>query len=587
MAQSGEDRAIAQSRAAMAFLGGMAGLALWLLAEVLPDVQPNPRLYVALFAFTAAFFGMALALSGPASLTKSLGAALAVSVPATALLSLAALRYEDASDIANGPSTLMVFVGMVIVATPFAAVWLQDKTAWRNYSDLFDASWTIVVRYAAAWLFVGVFWAVLMLSNALLGLVGVDIIEDLIDVDAVPYVLSGMVLGIALAVVHELKAYVSPYLVLRLLRLLLPFVLVVVIIFIGALPFRGLSNLFGEFSAGGTLMGMAIGSIALVTIALDRDNSGAVRTPGMRYAAQALALVLPILAGLSVYAVVVRVVQYGWTPDRVFAAVSAVFLLIYALAYAVVAIKRHHWMARVRQINVVLALCVIAVGAAWMTPILHAERISARSQVKRFEAGEANAGQLPLWEMAHEWGNAGQAGLDRLEQADTDGTLTPMIAAAREAETKYSLNALQNAVLGGEQAKVLTDILPVRPMGSVIEADELADLYPALLERWTAACEEILPDGEPACVLIVAQFDQSEDRQAVFLSEGQSGVNVEWVPLGDGKDQWARNMYDLTQKRWSDLPDGTVARVQAGDFSIAPSSLKSLFIGSAELIPDN
>jgi len=587
MAQPEEDRAITRSRAAMSVLGGLAGLALWLLAEVLPDVQPNPRVYIALIAFTAAFFGMALALSGPASLQRALGAALGVAVPSTALLSLAGLRFADASDIANGPSTLMVFVGMVMVSTPFTAVWLQNRTAWRNYPDLFDTSWTIVVRYAAAWLFVGVFWAVLMLSNALLGLVGIDIIEDLIDVEAVPYVLSGMVLGVALAVVHELRAYVSPYLVLRLLRLLLPFVLIVVVIFIAALPFRGLSNLFGEFSAGGTLMGMAIGSIVLITIALDKDNSGAVRTPGMRYAAQALALVLPILAGLSVYAVVVRVVQYGWTPDRVFAAVSAMFLLIYAIGYAVVAFMRHHWMARVRQINVVLALCVIAVGAIWMTPVLNAEKISARSQVNRFEAGKANAGQLPLWEMAHEWGYAGQAGLERLEKIDADGALTPMIAVARAAETKYSLNTLQNAVLGDEQAKILARILPVRPKDVVFDVDDLADLHPALLERWTAACELTLDDGEPACVLIIARFDRSEDRQAVFLSEGQGSVNAEWVPLGDGKDQWARNMYDLGQKRWSDLPGGTVARVQAGDFSIGPSSMKALFIGSMELIPDN
>ena len=82
-----------------------------------------------------------------------------------------------------------------------------------------------------------------------------EIISDLLDIDGVPFVLTGLVLGLAIAVVNELSDYVSPYLILQLLRLLLPVLVVVMAVFIVALPFRGLSGLFGGLSAAATLMG--------------------------------------------------------------------------------------------------------------------------------------------------------------------------------------------------------------------------------------------------------------------------------------------------------------------------------------------
>ena len=588
MRPKNQDRTILLDRVAMAVLGGAAGVSFFLLVEVLPDTDVHPRLYLAVFALAAVFFGVALALCGPVSILRAVGAALAVAVPSAALLSLAGLRFADAADIARGPPTLMMFVIMVSVATPFLAVWLQDRTGWQRYPDLFDAAWTIAVRYAAAWLFVGVAWLVLMLSNALLGLVGVDVIEDLLDVEPVPYAFSGLVLGLALSVVHELRSYLSPYLLLRLLRLLLPIVLLVVLIFIAALPFRGLSSLFGDFSAGGTLMGVTIGAITLITIALDRDNGLAVHTPMMRFTTQVLALVLPVTAALALYAIALRVMQYGWTPDRVFAAICATFLLAYAICYAGVALVRRHWMDRIRRVNVILALALIAIAALWMTPLLHAEKISTSSQIARFQSGQVKAAQLPLWEMDKEWGKAGQRGLTRLEDMDSDGALAPMIAAARDADSKYALENLQNVTLGQDRAQALIDVMPVRPEGESVQASDLSAVHVTVLDRWYQACTAPSSGQAASCVLVFGNLDPSGGRQAVFFAQadGQSAF-VELVSLGQGDQTWARNMYDLENAQWARIPDGTVARILSGDFRIGPSRQRAIFVGDMELVPDN
>ncbi len=588
MSPKEQDRTILLDRVAMAVLGTAAGVSFWLLVEVLPDTDVHPRLYLAVFALVAVFFGVALALCGPVSILRAVAAALAVAVPSAALLSLAGLRFADAADIARSPPTLMMFIIMVSVATPFLAVWLQDRTGWRRYPDLFDAAWTITVRYLAAWLFVGVAWLVLMLSNALLGLVGVDVIENLLDVEPVPYAFSGLVLGIALAVVHELRSYLSPYLLLRLLRLLLPVVLLVVLIFIAALPLRGLSSLFGDFSAAGTLMGVTIGAITLITIALDRDNGLAVHTPLMRSATQVLALALPILGALALYAIVLRVMQYGWTPDRVFAAVCATFLLAYGVCYAVVALARRHWMDRIRRVNVTLALVLIAIAALWMTPLLYAEKISTGSQIARYQSGQAMAAQLPLWEMDKEWGKAGQRGLARLEELDSDGALAPMIAAAREVDSKYALENLQNVALGQARVADLIKVMPVRPEGETLRASDLAAVHVTVVERWYQACSASLSDQAPSCVLVIGELDETGERQGMFFAqvEGQNAF-VELISLGQGDQSWARNMYDLANTQRAFIPDGTVARILSGDFRIGPSRQKALFVGDMELVPDN
>ena len=119
MRPKNQDRTILLDRVAMAVLGGAAGVSFFLLVEVLPDTDVHPRLYLAVFALAAVFFGVALALCGPVSILRAVGAALAVAVPSAALLSLAGLRFADAADIARGPPTLMMFVIMVSVATPF------------------------------------------------------------------------------------------------------------------------------------------------------------------------------------------------------------------------------------------------------------------------------------------------------------------------------------------------------------------------------------------------------------------------------------------------------------------------------------
>jgi len=383
------------------------------------------------------------------------------------------------------------------------------------------------VRYVAAWGFVAVFWILAFLSDALLELVEIRTIETLMRLDWLRFTVTGALLGLGLAVVYELRAMISPYLILRLLRLTVPLVLVVVGIFVAAVPLRGLSDLFGGFSAAGTLMGTAIAAITLISAALDRDDTQAVSTPGLRGATQGLALLLPALAALALVAVGLRVGQYGWTPDRVLAAAVAVFLLAYALGYAGSVLLRRGWAARIRGCNTVMALAVIAGTALWMTPALDAYRVSANSQAARHLEGGVALDRLPLWQMAHDWGRAGEAALDRLAagtDAESRAALDERLTTLREMPNAFQYEQAIACRARPDQAAALAAILPLRPEGTEIDPLTLAGLPPYRLTQVLEGCRRPLPDGRPGCVLLMGGFAPSagaDDR----------GCFSTWTPM--------------------------------------------------------
>lgn len=516
------ETAPAAGRVILGILGVLAGLAAWLLLEVLPDRMADdvPRVLLFLTGLGAAVFPAALALTGPLPLARALTAAALVGLPLGGLLTWASFRFDTVSGFLGTGHPWTGFGLLLFLVLPFMVAAFGHGKRLTDYSVLFTQAWMIVVRFAAAWLFVGLVWGVLFMSNALLELVGIDLIERLIEREAVPYLLSGLALGLGLAVVGELSDYLSPDLVLRLLRLLLPVVLVVVSVFIAALPFRGLSNLFGEFSAAATLLAMAFGVATLVSTGLDAGEDRPVPGGLTFWCCRLMALLLPALAVLAGFAVWMRVLQYGLTPDRIVAAALAALALGYGVAYAVAVLRGPGWGARIRRANVAMALAAIAVLTAFFTPLLDPQRISTANQVARFESGRAGVEALDLWAIGREWGRAGRAGLARLA-AMTDhpeaARLAERLDALDQAGTRH---AFERAGEGGDAARLAADlagVLPVRPEGATLPAGLLPNLRLWELQQIGRACAYRTAAGNPGCVAVVADLSEARPGDEVLI----------------------------------------------------------------------
>ncbi|SHJ71403.1 protein of unknown function [Shimia gijangensis] len=580
------DTKMAVDRGSMALIGGVAGLAAWILVDVIPDVISNPHVLVVLSAAIAGYFVVLLAINGPVPLGKAALGAAVLAVPAALLLGWASLRFETSEGLFNTGFSLLAWCLILALGTPFLAVWSWDRHYWNSYLDLFDVSWSIVVRYAAAWLFVGVFWAALFLSDALLSLVSITIIDDLIDHEPVPQVLTGAVLGLALRVVYEMREYLSPYLLLRLLRLLLPVFLVVVVIFVLALPFSDPAKLFGNLSPAATLMSVALGGIGLISVALDKSDADATRAGWMQLVVKAMALLLPVLAALACYGVWLRVVQYGWTPDRLAAAVAAGIVSVYALLYFLAVLAGTDWMSRIRASNLWVAGIVLGLCVLWLSPILNPEAISARSQASRYLSGKTVADHVAAWELTHEWGKAGRSSVDQLN-ALPDADHAELQRILDLAEREDSRHAFEQRLSGGRDSKItqILNSLRVLPEETVLDPEALRRLPKYRLDEWHEACSA---SEIQKCILILADFNASPGQEGVlFLPEQNDTYEAIAVRLQDDILIAGKYLRDMRGGQNIKVSNANVQRLLDGDYRIAPSSRNSLWIGGLEIHPEN
>ncbi|MDZ7908977.1 MAG: DUF4153 domain-containing protein [Gemmobacter sp.] len=406
-----------QHRLEMGAIGVAAGLACHLLALVFDGDLLGARTGLALAALLSVFFTALLAMTGPLRPGRAALGAFGLALVVAGLLALASLRFDTAEELFESPIPFLSYLVLCFVPLPFVIAAVQGR--WRDYALLFSAAWTIVIRYAAAWLFVGVVWLVIFLSDLLLSLVGIEALGDLVMLQPVALVVTGLALGLAIAVVDELADVVSPDLVLRLLRLLVLPVCIVLGLFLLVLPVAGIETVFSSISAAATLLTISALVATLVTAALDQSGAEQSRSPLILQPARVLALMLIVPSGLAVWAVWERVAQYGWTPDRVFAAVVAVLGLGYGVIYPGAVLLGRGWETRIRQGNIAMALALLAASALLLTPVLNPQAIAARSQ-QRFDDGRLTVERLDLAAL-EEWGRAG----DSVRQALEDRAAQP------------------------------------------------------------------------------------------------------------------------------------------------------------------
>jgi hypothetical protein len=327
-----------------------------------------------------------------------------------------------------------------------------------------------------------------------------------------------------MAVVFELVELLSPYLVLRLFRLLLPVVLAVMVVFLIALPFRGLEGLFNGLSPALLLLAMVAVGVSLVSVAVDQSDEDATDSPLLRRAAQGMALILPLLAGIAAWAIWLRVDQHGWTPERLFVALMAGLGLAYGVVYALAVVRGAGWMDRIRQGNVGMALLVIGLAALWLTPVLDAERISAGSQLARFEAGQTAVADLDVRALEG-WGLAGERVLATLaERAKEPGQ--EALAAVLAGEVPDDSAKVAAA------ATALAAAMPVQPATATGTRDTLLlSAADYMLTDWQAVCDRKLEDGGPACLMVVADLLPTAPGEEGMLILERSADHVEVLGL--------------------------------------------------------
>jgi len=320
----------------------------------------------------------------------------------------------------------------VFAALPYLQCRLRHGRWCAPYAELFDHVWQNGLTLALAGLFTGICWGVLQLWAELFALVKIDFFRELFRNDAFEYLATGTMagLGILIGRTQHRPIRIARQVVQAIVTGLLPLVAFIAVLFVLSLPFTGLAALWDTRSATFILMSV-IGVMVLSVNAVWQDGEQPSPYPAwLRHAIGAGLLTLPVYGLIGLYALSLRIGQYGWTSERVFAVLTCVLLTTLAFAYAVAVLRRGgRWLAALPRINVAVSLVLIALMVAVNSPLLDPHRIAVADQLRRWAEARTDAAQLDLDYLRFRSGRYGYRALQTLS-ADARVAADPALAAS-------------------------------------------------------------------------------------------------------------------------------------------------------------
>lgn len=431
------------------------------------------------------------------------------------------------------PSVPLVVYSVVLffIAHTLVLAGAQEGRRIAGYNAYFETAWKLAIQLLFSAFFVGALFVVLFMGAELFMLVKLSFLRELLRESwfNVPVICTAFscamhVTDVRPAIVRGIRT-----LLLVLMSWILPVAVVLVTGFLCALPFTGLTALWETRHATSVLLATA--ALLLVLINAAFQNGEALVALPLRVGARTAAILILPVTLVGIYALGLRVVQYGWTSDRVIAAACLLVALFYAAGYLWAAYQYDTWLKPVSMVNVWGAFLVMAVLLALFTPIADPARIGVNSQMARLAKGKTAAADFDFRYLRFEGGRYGRAALEELKQrsAGADAALlqreaTAMLALADKDRWQPSQRATAPVAVA--------DNLTVWPAGAQLPASFLAQKWETVpdlqkldcLSRKEGKCDAFVidadGDGKPEVLL----FDKAEHGAGQLYAEGADGV---------------------------------------------------------------
>ena len=362
-------------------------------------------------------------LKGEFPLRRSLAGALAASLPfaaTAAWLGWSSRPFaEEPRILAPVVSGLVLFCVASVVAwfilLPFVQSRLREGRMSFQYARLFDDAWRNALLLANCALFAALFWLLLKLWAGLFLVLRIEVFSDLFTSRSFAYLATAVAIGFAISL-EEREAGALRTLRRHLLAFqtrLLPLAALIVVLFLGALPIAGLEPVWSTGHATPLLLGVLVILVCLVNAAWQDGAQPPPFPVAVQWLVRAALALAPVLAGLCIWSLSLRIAQHGWSVDRVWAAVLVALATLYALGYAACALMRG-WLRLLGTINTWLALVVVATLLAIHTPLLDPAAMSAGSQARRLLSGATTPERFDFDHLRFDLGRAGVGALHAL-----------------------------------------------------------------------------------------------------------------------------------------------------------------------------
>lgn len=364
-------------------------------------------------------------------------------------------------------------VGLVVLANGFPGDWGPTE-GWRFVASLLavalalplfqavrDAGsrdlrpqavhehvWTDAIIWGLSCAFAMLVWLLANMLGALFDLIGIHFVEQLIRKDWFPPMLFGGALGAALGLLRDRDSVLKTLQKVgrTILAVLAPLLALGLLFFVLALPFTGLEPLWRETKeTTPILLACMLGAFVLANAVIGHSADEEAKARPLRWAAMALGAVLLPLAIVAAISLGKRIGQYGFTPDRLWAAIVVFAAVAVAAAYLLALLwRRRDWAGQMRRSNVALAAAVSILALFLALPIVDFGAISARNQLAMLQSGRIAPDRFDWAAMRFDFGPSGRKALERLRDRGPEA-LRPRAAAVLGVNDRSSLESVDRA----------------------------------------------------------------------------------------------------------------------------------------------
>ncbi len=463
-------------------------------------------------------------------------------------------------------SMTFAYVASIGLACFKALMYLQQRAdrVTLTYQVLFTNSWRNFLVGALAAVFAFIFWLILMLWGQLFRIIEIDFFHDLFTEEWFVIPALTVAFGMGVTLFRDLTRVIDNITKLLhwLIKLLLPLVIVVAIVFLGALPFTGL-DLLWDTGSGTALLLWLLALILFFTNAVYQDGRETDPYPRVLHRAIYVGLcAAPIVAALAFYGLLQRIMQYGWTVERCWAFVVWLVLALFAIGYVVGIVRRRDtWTGELARVNTVMGLVVLGIMVLANSPVLDFRKISLQSQLDRVDSGEIELAEFDFWYARNHLARPAYLAMEdmKAEIGESDAELLAMIDNPVPAIAAVPIDTT-----------ALWDNMVYRP--------ERFDV-PAELRRTIELTSRVFGDADPVLIRVDPDEDGTDEYLLITVSDERISVPQFFHRNEDGwQSTYLAHDYPRTGENYRN-------RILNGEITLTEPRYKHVDIGGIELRP--
>lgn len=302
-----------------------------------------------------------------------------------------------------------------VLALPFLQAWQHSGRASGSYPLLFEYSWHNALSLFLAAAFLGLFWILLALWAGLFTLLSIEFFAELFSEKVFFYPVSGLVVGIGIAIARtraDLLANIRENSLFWIFRTLTPLLAGITLLFLAAIAVSGVDTLWATGTAGDLLTWLAVTLLVFTNAVFLNGETGSPYPRPIRWLVNAAICSLPVVVALGLWALNLRVMQYGWSVARLWALMVMLVLFLYGLGYALAVVRSgrnssQSWLSTIKPHNTMMALVIISALCLINLGLPSFYQTATNSQLKRLANHEVTWQELDFKTLRFETGKQG------------------------------------------------------------------------------------------------------------------------------------------------------------------------------------